>query len=104
MTRINGRFSRRAFIVGLSSAAAYLAACAPAAQPSPAAAPAKPAKVQPAPTRQPVPDKIAKAQKSPGKGFSWFGVDKIGLIGRAVSVGCFLLLAFGIFVIMRKNS
>ena len=66
----------------------------------------KPAKIQPAPadTHQPAPEAISKASKSSDKGFTWFGVDKYGLIGRVVSIGCFLFLVAIVFVIMRKNS
>ena len=66
----------------------------------------KPAKIQPAPaaTSQPAPGAISKTEKSPDKGFDWLGVDKYGLIGRLVSIGCLLLIVAVLFVIMRKNS
>lgn len=66
----------------------------------------KPAKIQPAPTatRQPAPEAISKTEKSSDKGSTGFGIDKYGLIGRLVSIGCFLFLAAVVFIIMRKNS
>jgi hypothetical protein len=66
----------------------------------------KPAKIQTAPadTHQPAPEALSKTEKPSDKGFTWFGSDKYGLIGRLVTIGCFLLLVGFIFIIMRKNS
>jgi hypothetical protein len=68
------------------------------------AAQGKTAKIQPAPTsaHPPVPDTIAKTEKSSGKGFTWFGIDKYGLLGRLITINCFLFLVGLILVIMRR--
>jgi hypothetical protein len=68
------------------------------------AAQGKPAKIQPAPadTHQQKPEALSKAEKSSDKGFTWFGMDKYGLIGRLVSINCFLFLVGLIYVIMRR--
>jgi hypothetical protein len=66
----------------------------------------KPAKIKPAPadTHQPAPEAISKVEKSSDKGFTWFGTDKYGLIGRLVTIGCFLFLVGLIFIIMRRTK
>jgi hypothetical protein len=53
---------------------------------------------------QPSPAALAEVEKPAGQGFTWFGMDQYGLIGRMVSIGCLLFLVAVIFVFMRKNA
>jgi hypothetical protein len=69
------------------------------------AAEATPAKIQPAPAdKTPNPEALGRQAEPSGQRFSWLGDDKYSMIGRLVSIGCFLIIVGVIFVIMRRSS